>query len=75
MKLIKLFILLLSGAFITMGAAAQSNAILNMLVLNSGDVTINRAGSLQATIGNTGPSVAIANGKIQLTYAMTNFKP
>jgi hypothetical protein len=70
-KLIKLIVLFFAGAFISMGAIAQSNATLNMLTLNSGDVIINGgAGTLQVTVGNTGPSAAIATGKLNVSISV-----
>lgn len=66
MKLIKLMVLLFLGAFAVTGASAQANATLNMLTLNSGDIILNGSGSLQATVGNTGPSTTIPNGRINL---------
>lgn len=66
MKLIKLIVLLFLGAFAVTGASAQANATLNMLTLNSGDIISNGSGTLQATVGNTGPSTTIPNGRINL---------
>lgn len=68
MKLFKLFMLLFAGAFLTTEVAAQANASLNMLTLNSGDVIINGgSGTLQATVGNTGPTSTIPAGRINVT--------
>ena len=69
MKLFKLIMLFVVAAFTFAGASAQSNATINMLTLNSGTVGINGTGTLLVTIGNTGPSTAIANGKINATIS------
>jgi len=66
MKLIKLFMLLFVGAFLSQEVAAQANVSLNMLTLNSGDVIINGSGTLQITLNNTGPTSTIPAGRLQV---------
>ena len=63
---LKLFMLLLAGAFFSTAVLAQSNAILNMQTLQLGEIYVNGAGSVGLTIGNTGPTVAIPIGKIRI---------
>jgi SprB repeat len=70
MKLIKLMVLMFLGAFAATGAFAQANVTLNMLTLNSGDVIINGSGVLQATVGNTGPSTTIPNGRLNVQISV-----
>jgi hypothetical protein len=66
MKLFKLLMLLLAGTFLSKEIAAQANVSLNMLTLNSGDVIINGAGTLQITLNNTGPTSTIPAGRLQV---------
>lgn len=69
MKTFKLTFLLLPLIFFSSISFAQSNATINMLTLNSGNVGVNGIGTLEVAIGNTGPSVAIAAGKINATIS------
>lgn len=59
-------LLMFLGVFAISGVFAQANVTLNMLTLNNGDVIQNGTGTLQATVGNTGPSTTIPNGRINL---------
>ena len=70
MKLIKLMLLLFLGAFAATGVSAQANVTLNMLTLNSGDIILNGSGTLQATVGNTGPNTAIPNGRLNVQISV-----
>lgn len=56
MKLTKLIVLLLGSILTITNAAAQANASLNILSLNSGQASVGGIGILQVTVGNTGPN-------------------
>lgn len=66
MKLFKILMLLFVGAFLNQEVAGQANVSLNMLTLNSGDVIINGAGTLEITLNNTGPTSTIPTGRLQV---------
>jgi SprB repeat len=55
MKLFKLFMLFCVGAlFISSRATAQANAFINVLTLNSGQVSLGASGDIQVEVGNNG---------------------
>lgn len=53
--------LLLPGAFLASDVYGQANATLNILTLNSGQVTMGGTVDIQVTVGNTGPGSITAN--------------
>ena len=72
MKILKLLLLIFAGSFIASQAAAQANANINILTLNSGQVPLGGTGDIQVTIGNTGPVSTINAGKIRAVITVPN---
>lgn len=65
MKLIKLITLCVAGSFYFSTAAAQANASINILTLNSGQVELGAVVNVQVTVGNTGPVSSIGVNKVR----------
>lgn len=65
MKLFRIIMLFLAGAFGVSGASGQANAIINILTQNSGLVNIGGSVFLQVDIGNTGPNSSIGVYKVK----------
>jgi len=72
MKILKLLFLIFAGSFVALQAAAQANANINILTLNSGQVTLGGTVDIQVTIGNTGPVSTINAGKIRAVITVPN---
>ncbi len=70
MKLLKLLLLFCAGTFAFSNASAQANATLNILTLNSGQVTIGQTVDVQVTVGNTGPVSAIGVNKVRVQISV-----
>ncbi len=66
-------------AFCSSGVAGQSNATLNILTLNSGQVTVGQTVDIQVTVGNTGPTSSIGVNKVRpqisVPAALVNILP
>jgi hypothetical protein len=65
MKLFKITMLLLVGAFACFSAAGQANASINILTQNSGQVYPGATVFVQVDIGNTGPGSVIGANKVR----------
>ncbi len=65
MKLLKLLMLSLVGAFWLSSATGQANANINVLTLNSGQVAQGGVVDVQVTVGNTGPASQIGVNKVR----------
>ncbi len=65
MKLFKLIMLFLAGAFTVSNAVGQANASINVLTQNSGNVTLGGTVNIQVTVGNTGPTSSIGIYKVR----------
>jgi Secretion system C-terminal sorting domain len=65
MKLSKIILLFLAGVFTIINVSAQSNATLNILTLNSGQVGLGQTVDVQVTVGNTGPTTSIGVNKVR----------
>lgn len=65
MKQIQIILLLLFCAFTGFNAAGQANANLNILTLNSGQVSQGAVVDLQVSVGNTGPNSSIGVNKVR----------
>ena len=70
MKLFKLILLILAGAFSFCGAIGQSNASINILSGASGIIYQGGSQFLQVTVANTGPSASIGIYKIKATITV-----
>jgi SprB repeat len=79
MKLFKLFLLCLLGAFTVSNVAGQANASINVLTLNSGNVNQGGTVNIQVTVGNTGPvsniGVYRVRTQISVPAALVNILP
>jgi len=64
MKLLKLIVLFFGSVLAITNVAAQANASLNILSLNSGQASVGHLGIIQVTVGNTGPN-SIAAFKVR----------
>jgi hypothetical protein len=66
MKLFKLFMLFLVGSFaVSSNAIGQANAFIQVLTLNSGNVTLGGTVDIQVTVGNSGPTSNIAANNVR----------
>lgn len=65
MKIFKLTVLFFVGVFIFSTAAAQSNAFINVLTQNSGQVAVGGIVNIEVTVGNTGPVSPIGQFKVR----------
>lgn len=65
MRLFTLSILFLAALFTFKSAPGQSNATLNILTLNSGQVAQGGVVDIQVTVGNTGPTAPIGVNKVR----------
>src|ERR1043166_1241652 len=65
MKFCKIIILILTVAIGSFKAAGQSNATINILTQNSGQVPVGGTVNIQVDIGNTGPTAAIGQNKVR----------
>jgi Ricin-type beta-trefoil lectin domain-like/Secretion system C-terminal sorting domain/SprB repeat len=79
MKLIKLLMLFLIGAFAVTSANGQTaNASLNIITLNNGQVGLGQTGDIQVSVGNTGPGNILANkvrAQISIPIAIASALP
>jgi Secretion system C-terminal sorting domain len=68
MKLSKLIVLFLGSVLSITNASAQANASINILSLNSGQLSVSSIGVIQVTVGNTGPgSIAAFKVRAQIS--------
>ncbi|MBC7936596.1 MAG: SprB repeat-containing protein [Rhizobacter sp.] len=70
MKLFKLILLFLAGAFAISSAAGQANAALNIVMGNAGTTNLGGTNLLQITVNNTGPTSSIGVYKVRVQVSV-----
>lgn len=65
MKFIKSMLILCIGIIAAYSASAQANAYINVLTLNSGQISQNGFGYVQVDVGNSGPNSNIGANKVR----------